>query len=73
MIGHSSKMLKVYEAIKQVARTKATVLIEGESGTGKELVANAIHQISDRANQPYITVNCAALSEGVFGKRIIWT
>lgn len=65
MIGHSSKMLKVYEAIKQVARTKATVLIEGESGTGKELVANAIHQISDRANQPYITVNCAALSEGV--------
>lgn len=65
MIGHSSKMLKVYEAIKQVARTKATVLIEGESGTGKELVANAIHQISDRAKQPYITVNCAALSEGV--------
>ena len=58
-------MLKVYEAIKQVARTKATVLIEGESGTGKELVANAIHQISDRAKQPYITVNCAALSEGV--------
>ena len=65
MIGHSSKMLKVYEAIKQVARTKATVLIEGESGTGKELVANAIHQISGRAKQPYITVNCAALSEGV--------
>ena len=65
MIGHSSKMLKVYEAIKQVAWTKATVLIEGESGTGKELVANAIHQISDRAKQPYITVNCAALSEGV--------
>lgn len=65
MIGHSSKMLKVYEAIKQVARTKATVLIEGESGTGKELVANAIHQISNRAKQPYITVNCAALSEGV--------
>lgn len=65
MIGHSSKMLKVYEAIKQVARTKATVLIEGESGTGKELVANAIHQISERSKQPYITVNCAALSEGV--------
>lgn len=65
MIGHSPKILKVYEAIKQVARTKATVLIEGESGTGKELVASAIHQISDRAKQPYITVNCAALSEGV--------
>lgn len=65
MIGHSSKMLKVYEAIKQVARTKATVLIEGESGTGKELVANAIHQISERSKRPYITVNCTALSEGV--------
>lgn len=65
MIGHSSKILKIYDSIKQVARTKATVLIEGESGTGKELVANAIHQISDRAKQPYITVNCAALSEGV--------
>lgn len=65
MIGHSSKMLKVYEAIKQVARTRATVLIEGESGTGKELAASAIHQISDRVKQPYITVNCAALSEGV--------
>lgn len=65
MVGRSRKMLKVYEAIKQVARTKATVLIEGESGTGKELVANAIHQISDRSKQPYITVNCAALSEGV--------
>ncbi len=65
MVGRSSKMLKVYEAIKQVARTRATVLIEGESGTGKELVASAIHQISDRANQAYITVNCAALSEGV--------
>lgn len=65
MIGHSSKMLKVYDAIKQVGRTKATVLIEGESGTGKELVASAIHQISDRSKQPFITVNCAALSEGV--------
>ena len=65
MIGRSKKMIKVYEFIKQVAPTKATVLIEGESGTGKELVASALHQSSNRREYPFITVNCAALSEGV--------
>lgn len=65
MIGRSKKMQKVYDAIRQVADTKATVLIEGESGTGKELVAEAIHKMSPRANGPLIKVNCAALSEGV--------
>ena len=65
MIGRSKKMIKVYDFIKQVSRTNATVLIEGESGTGKELIASAIHQNSNRVNAPFITVNCAALSEGV--------
>lgn len=65
MIGKSSKMLKIYEVIRQVAKTKATVLIEGESGTGKELVANAIHKLSSRNNGPFIAVNCSALSEGI--------
>lgn len=65
MIGRSPKMQKVYNAIKQVGKTKATCLIEGESGTGKELVAEALHQISDRKSQRMIKVNCAALSEGV--------
>ncbi len=65
MIGRSSKMQKVYNAIKQVGATKATCLIEGESGTGKELIAGALHKISDRKDKPFIKVNCAALSEGV--------
>lgn len=65
MIGRSSKMQKVYNAIKQVGATKATCLIEGESGTGKELIAGALHKISDRRDKPFIKVNCAALSEGV--------
>ena len=65
MIGHSAKIQKVYNAIKQVGRTKATCLIEGESGTGKELIADALHNISDRKNNPFIKVNCAALSEGI--------
>lgn len=65
MIGKSAKMQKIYNTIKQVGRTNATVLIEGESGTGKELVANAIHKVSQRASSPFIIVNCASLSEGV--------
>ncbi|MBI4978818.1 MAG: sigma-54-dependent Fis family transcriptional regulator [Spirochaetes bacterium] len=65
MIGKSRSMQKIYDQIKSVAPTKATVLIEGESGTGKELVANAIHALSDRVKAPLIKVNCAALSEGV--------
>lgn len=65
MVGRSRFMQKVYEQIRSVAPTKATVLIEGESGTGKELVADAIHALSDRKDQPLIKVNCAALSEGV--------
>lgn len=65
MIGRSPKMQRLYDMIKQVAATKATVLIEGESGTGKELAAEALHKLSPRASGPLIKVNCAALSEGV--------
>ena len=48
--------------VKQVAPTRATVLIGGESGTGKELIAKAVHQLSPRAKQPLVTVHCAALA-----------
>lgn len=65
MVGRSAKMQKIYDAIRQVADTSATVLIEGESGTGKELVAEAIHTLSKRNGAPLVKVNCAALSEGV--------
>ncbi len=65
MIGNSAEMRSVYTRIQQVANVQTTVLIRGESGTGKELVASAIHYNSDRADQPFIKVNCAALSESL--------
>ena len=65
VVGKSSKMIKVIEAIEFVAPTKATILIQGESGTGKELVARAVHNLSPRKERPFIRVNCAALPEGI--------
>jgi Nif-specific regulatory protein len=61
IIGNSSRMREVYQMISQVSKSNATVLLRGESGTGKELVANSIHYNSNRANGPFIKVNCAAL------------
>ena len=63
LIGQSPGMLRVFEAVKRVADTSATVIIRGESGTGKELIARAIHYNSRRAEQPFVSVNCAALPE----------
>jgi len=63
LIGSSPKMVEVMEVIRTVAPTEATVLVRGESGTGKELVASAIHQLSPRAKQPLVKVNCAAIPE----------
>src|SRR5436190_4694126 len=61
IIGQSSAMVEVFEVVRQVAPTRATVLITGESGTGKELIAKAIHQLSPRRNHPMVTVHCAGL------------
>lgn len=63
LIGQSPPMLKLYEMIKDVAATDATVLITGETGTGKELVARAIHAQSPRRYGPFIAVNCGAFTE----------
>ena len=65
LIGKSSAMQNVYERIIQAAETEATVIINGESGTGKELAARAIHDLSIRKNQPFIAVNCGAISESL--------
>jgi len=65
MIGKNPQMVQIYELIKKVAPTPASVLITGESGTGKELVAKAIHVNSPREPFPFITVNCAALTENL--------
>jgi two-component system response regulator HydG len=63
IIGRSGAIREVLGRIVRIAPTDATVLITGESGTGKELVAKAIHANSKRAERPFVTVNCAAISE----------
>ncbi len=63
IIGQSEAMQQVYRMVEKVAPTDATVLIRGESGTGKELIAQAIHQLSPRANATFMAVNCAALAD----------
>jgi len=62
LIGESLPMQEVFDTIKQVAPSRATVLVQGESGTGKELVAHAIHNLSNRTKAKFIAVHCAALS-----------
>jgi two-component system nitrogen regulation response regulator NtrX len=63
MVGHSAALEKVWEAVRRAAPTSATVLISGESGVGKELVARAIHRNSNRKDEPFVQVNCAAIPE----------
>jgi two-component system response regulator PilR (NtrC family) len=63
IIGRSAKMQAVFQMIEMVAEVPSTVLITGESGTGKELVARAIHDLSPRAEKPFISINCGAFTE----------
>ncbi|MEP6922944.1 MAG: sigma-54 dependent transcriptional regulator [Pyrinomonadaceae bacterium] len=63
IIGHSERMQAVFQMIETVAEVQSTVLITGESGTGKELVARAIHDCSNRAEKPFISINCGAFTE----------
>ncbi len=65
IIGKSPAMLKLFDVVKRVAPTKASVLITGESGVGKELIANALHNLSTRKDNPIIKVHCAALAETI--------
>ena len=65
IIGNCREMRLVYEQIRQVAPSDATVLIRGASGTGKELVARAIYEASARKGKPFVTLNCAALPEAL--------
>ncbi len=65
IIAKSPKMLNIFELIKTVAPTTATVLISGETGTGKEIIARAIHHQSKRKNKPFIATSCAALPESL--------
>jgi len=65
LIGSSQAMEEVHGLIKQVAPSDSTVLILGETGTGKELVANSIHKNSNRAEKPFVRINCAAIPDGL--------
>ncbi len=65
IIGKSPSMLRLFDVVKRVAPTKASVLITGESGVGKELIANALHNLSSRKDHPFIKVHCAALAENL--------
>jgi transcriptional regulator with GAF, ATPase, and Fis domain len=66
IIGHSPAIIQMVERIKAVAETNASVMISGESGVGKELVANMIHQESNRSDAPLIIVNCASIPHELF-------
>jgi DNA-binding NtrC family response regulator len=65
VVGESAAMKAVYRLTRQVAASRASVLIVGETGTGKELIARNIHRLSPRADGPYVRVNCGALSESL--------
>ena len=65
LLGDSEPMNQLYDQMGRVASADASILITGESGTGKELVARSIHRMSSRSDQPFVAVNCAALSENL--------
>lgn len=65
MIGKSKEIKEIYDLIKKVSPSKASILITGESGTGKELIAQAIHCSNGRSDQPFIAVNCGAIPENL--------
>jgi DNA-binding NtrC family response regulator len=70
MIGSGPEMRKIYQVIEQAAPTGASVIVTGESGTGKELAAQTIHQLSPRANYPFVAINCAAIPETLLESEI---
>ena len=63
IIGESPKMKQVYKVIERIAESNVTVLVRGETGTGKELVAAAIHRRSKRKDEPFVKLNCAAITD----------
>lgn len=65
IIGSSDALRKALDRVRQVAGTEITVLIQGESGVGKELFAEAVHQLSQRRHKPMLSINCAAIPEGL--------
>ncbi|KPL02837.1 MAG: hypothetical protein AMJ90_04620, partial [candidate division Zixibacteria bacterium SM23_73_2] len=65
LVGKSTELKRIAEAVLQAAPTDITILLTGESGTGKELIARAVHRNSQRKEKPFVAANCGALAEGV--------
>ena len=65
MLGDSEPMRRILDLIGRIAKSKSTVLVTGESGVGKERVARCIHEMSDRADKPFLVVNCGAIPEAL--------
>ena len=65
LVAASASMREIYELVERAAEFKTTVLVTGESGVGKEVVARAVHGLSDRADQPFVPVNCGAIPESL--------
>ena len=73
MIGSSPRMIEIYKTLSKVAPTDATVLIEGETGTGKELIARMIHAHSNRAQQPFVPVDCGSIAPSLLESELFGT
>jgi two-component system response regulator PilR (NtrC family) len=65
IVGKSRRMAEIFETVRKIADSHATVMITGESGTGKELIARAVHQQSHRRDKPFVSVNCGAIPDGL--------
>ncbi len=65
IVGNSPRMQHIYQMVRQVAKTRTNVLVTGESGTGKELIAQAIHDESDRNDKPFVPINCGGIPENL--------
>ncbi len=70
LIGKSPAMQDLYQRIQEIAPVDVSVLIQGETGTGKELVAQALHQLSERKDKPLVAVNCAGLTDSLLGSQL---
>jgi len=70
IIAKSNRMQQIFEMVKVIAKSNATVLITGESGSGKELIARAVHNLSPRKDKPFVAISCAALSETLLGSEL---
>ena len=70
IIGNSREMISIFETVRQVAPSRANILVTGDSGTGKELIANALHNLSDRADKPFMAVHCASIAKTLLESEI---